>query len=124
MYPNMMYSSVYNTSADPNMFLVSIHMIGMFLALAGGIMLVIWLMKNLKKQQLLGVIIGMIIVGLLGSFLTIQAAGQFMYAMHGKQRSTSLEDGSSQQMLRMMKTMDEKMDRVDGNMKQMMKNAK
>lgn len=55
----------------------------MFLALAGSIMLAVWLYKNLKPNTLLTVIILAIIVGLIGSYLTFENEVEFISTIFG-----------------------------------------
>jgi hypothetical protein len=61
--------------------LVTIHWVSMFLLLAGGVMLAVWLYQNLKPKTLLTVVILAIIVGLVGSYLTFEAEAQFFSAL-------------------------------------------
>lgn len=61
--------------------LITIHWIAMFLALAGAIMLAVWLYQNLKTKALLTVIVLAIVVGLIGSYLTFEEEVKFMSSL-------------------------------------------
>ena len=63
--------------------LVLVHWVSMFVALAGGVMLTVWLYKNTKPKNLLTVILLAIAIGLIGSYLTFEYEIQFMYSMFG-----------------------------------------
>jgi len=58
--------------------LLTVHWIAMYLAIAGGVMLAVWVYKNLKKDKLLAVIFLAIILGLIGSYLTFDEEVKFM----------------------------------------------
>ncbi len=58
--------------------LLTVHWISMYLAIAGGVMLAVWVYKNLKKDKLLAVIFFAIILGLIGSYLTFDEEVKFM----------------------------------------------
>jgi len=80
----------------------------MFLALAGGIMLAVWVFKHLKPKDLLIVIIAAIVAGLLGSYLTFETEMQFFSQILGKKTGDmgDIDEQHMMEMKDMMKMMD------------------
>ncbi|MEK7672368.1 MAG: hypothetical protein AAB373_00645 [Patescibacteria group bacterium] len=64
-----------------NTSLLLVHWVSMFLALTGGVMLAVWLFKNVKPKNLLALIVAMIVIGLLVSYLTFPYEMQFYSEM-------------------------------------------
>lgn len=66
-----------------NMPMVTLHVIAMFLGLSGGVMLMVWLYQHTNPKNLLWLIIGLIVLGLLLSYLTFGNMMDFHQQMMG-----------------------------------------
>lgn len=86
-----------------NLTLLMTHWISMFLAFAGGIMLAIWIFQHLKKESLLIFIVVITVLGLAGSYLTLENELQLYSQILGNTAKTATM--SEQQMMNMMMNM-------------------
>lgn len=66
------------TFSNAEIYFFAVHVIFMTIALMGGILLMTWMIKNLKPRQLFTWLVIFIIVGLAGSFLTFRQEMDFM----------------------------------------------
>lgn len=87
--------------------LLIIHWISMFLAFAGGIMLSVWAYQHLKGNALLTLMICMIVVGLVGSYLTFETEKEFLSEVFGNKTEEweTMDMRHIEQMMDMMKMM-------------------